>query len=142
MQATRTILDGINGEFRACEFTAIVGSSGAGKTTLLDILTGYITNLASGTITVNGRCRDLKRFRCQSAYIMQECQLQMHLTVWEAMFFSINLKIGTQLKRTEKKERVKIALDLTYSSNNVIRIEFNHNFFRFLRAIEIRFEKS
>lgn len=100
-------MDGINGEFRAGEFTIIMGPSGAGKTTLLDILTGYITNLASGTIKVNGRCRDLKRFRCQSAYIMQECQLQVHLTVWEAMFFSINLKIGSQLKRNEKKERVK-----------------------------------
>lgn len=100
-------MDGINGEFRAGELTAIIGPSGAGKTTLLDILTGYITNLASGTITVNGRCRDLKWFRTQSAYIMQECQLHVHLTVWEAMCFSINLKIGSQLKRNEKNERVK-----------------------------------
>lgn len=111
-------MDGINGEFRAGEMTAIMGPSGAGKTTLLDILTGYTTNLASGTITVNGRCRDLKRFRCQSAYIMHECQLQMHLTIWEAMLFSINLKIGTQLKRNEKKERVKIAFDYLVSNNN------------------------
>lgn len=46
---------------------------------------------------------------------MQECQLQVHLTVWEAMFFSINLKIGAHLKRTEKKERVKNLL-LVYSN--------------------------
>lgn len=105
--ATKTILDGVNGEFRAGEVTAIMGPSGAGKTTLLDILTGYTTHVASGTITVNGRCRDLKRFRCQSAYIMHDCQLQMHLTVWEAMLFAINLKIGTQLPRNEKNERVK-----------------------------------
>lgn len=112
-------MDGINGEFRAGEFTSIMGPSGAGKTTLLDILTGYITNLASGTITVNGRCRDLKRFRCQSAYIMQECQLQVHLTVWEAMFFSINLKIGTQLTRNEKKERVKKRCLISFTSNSI-----------------------
>lgn len=39
--ATKTILNGVNGEFRANELTAIMGPSGAGKSTLLDILTGY-----------------------------------------------------------------------------------------------------
>lgn len=119
ISATKTILDHINGEFRGGELTAIMGPSGAGKTTLLDIITGYTTNLASGTITVNGRCRDLKRFRCQSAYIMQECQLQMHLTVWEAMLFSINLKIGTRLNYKEKKDRV------INNNRACIRTEFN-----------------
>lgn len=117
-------MNGINGEFRAGELSAIMGPSGAGKTTLLDILTGYITNLASGTIKVNGRCRDLKRFRCQSAYIMQECQLQVHLTVWEAMFFSINLKIGSQLKRNEKKERVKQSIDFNLVEFFCVLINF------------------
>lgn len=78
----------------------------AGKSTLLDILTGYTTNMASGTIKINGRCRDLKRFRRQVAYIMQDCELQMHINVWEAMYFSVNLKIGSQLKHDEKIERV------------------------------------
>lgn len=106
--ATKTILDGVNGEFRAGELTAIMGPSGAGKSTLLDICAGYTTSLASGSITINGRSRDLKRFRNQAAYIMQDDQLQMHITVWEAMFFSVNLKIGSQLKRAAKKERVSI----------------------------------
>lgn len=79
---------------------------GAGKSTLMDILTGYTTNLASGTITINGKHRDLKRFRSQAAYIMQDDLLQMHITVYEAMFFSVNLKIGSQLKRNEKEQRV------------------------------------
>lgn len=104
--ATKTILNGLNGEFKAGELTAIMGPSGAGKSTLLDVLTGYTTNLASGTITINGQARDLKRFRNQAAYIMQDDLLQMHITVWEAMYFSVNLKIGSQLKRAEKKQRV------------------------------------
>lgn len=104
--ATKTILNGINGEFRAGELTAIVGPSGAGKTSILDILTGFTSNLTSGTITVNGTQRDLKRFRSQAVYIMQDCQLQMLLTVSEAMFFSANLKIGGQMTYAEKKERV------------------------------------
>lgn len=103
--ATTTILNGVNGEFRAGELTAIMGPSGAGKSTLLDILTGYTTKLASGTITVNGHheCKNLK-----IAYITQDCQLQLHITVWEAMFFAINLKVGAQLQCDEKKERVCI----------------------------------
>lgn len=86
--------------------TAIIGPSGAGKSTLLDILTGYTTKLESGTITINGHARDLKQFRSQAAYIMQDDLLQMHITAWEAMYFSVNLKIGSQLNRIEKKQLV------------------------------------
>lgn len=97
-------MNGINGEFRAGELTAIMGPSGSGKSTLLDILTGYITKLTNGTITANGyQCKNLK-----IAYIIQDCQLQIHITVSEAMFFSINLKVGAQLKYNEKKQRVRI----------------------------------
>lgn len=103
-----------------------MGPSGAGKSTLLDILTGYSTNLASGTITINGRSRDLKKFRNQAAYIMQDDLLQMHITVWEAMFFSVNLKIGSQLKRSEKKERVSINIHSTTTQRKINRKIIKH----------------
>ncbi|XP_031623111.1 ATP-binding cassette sub-family G member 4-like [Contarinia nasturtii] len=110
-RSTKTIINGVNGEFRAGELTAVMGPSGAGKSTLLHILTGYSTNLASGTITINGRPRDLKRFRSQAAYIMQDHVLQPHITAWEAMYFSVNLKIGSQLNYTEKKQRIQEILE-------------------------------
>lgn len=116
-----------------------MGPSGAGKSTLLDILTGYTTKLASGTITINGKARDLKRFRSQAAYIMQDDLLQMHITVYEAMFFSVNLKVGSQLKRIEKKQRVRIAhaikaidfIDWTVIIENIYLTDFYNSFNRF-----------
>lgn len=63
-------------------------------------------DFTSGTITINDRPRDLKLFRNQAAYIMQDDLLHSHITAWEAMYFAVNLKIGSQLKRNEKKLRV------------------------------------
>lgn len=66
----------------------------------------YRTDFTSGNITINGRSRNLKLFRSQAAYIMQNGLLHSHITAWEAMHFSVNLKIGEQLKHEEKNQRV------------------------------------
>ncbi|XP_055710758.1 ATP-binding cassette sub-family G member 4-like [Phlebotomus papatasi] len=107
----KVILDDINGDFRAGELTAIMGPSGAGKSTLMDILAGYTTTNVYGKVTVNGRERDIRRFRRQTAYIMQDHNLQPVLTVWEAMHFSANLKIGSELSKTKKLVRIRQILE-------------------------------
>jgi ABC-type multidrug transport system ATPase subunit len=56
-----------------------------------------------GEITVNGQIRNEKKFRRQSAYIMQDHEIQPLLTVLEAMYFSASLKIGDEQSRTERK---------------------------------------
>lgn len=64
------------------------------------------TKNVHGDITVNGRPRELKRFRRQAAYIMQDHELQPFITVMEAMHFSANLKIGGEMSQVDKKCRV------------------------------------
>jgi ATP-binding cassette, subfamily G (WHITE), member 1 len=100
------VLRNLNGEFRARELSAIMGPSGGGKSSLLNVLSGYNREQFSGTVKVNGSPRDLKQFRYVSSYVMQDSLLHPHLTVNEAMKFSVNLKIGKHVDVNDKQRRV------------------------------------
>ncbi|KAL0102023.1 hypothetical protein PUN28_018518 [Cardiocondyla obscurior] len=89
-----------------------MGPSGAGKSTLLNILTGYKTSGAEGSITMNGHERNLSAFRKLSCYIMQDNQLHMNLTVEEAMKVAANLKLGSHISQAEKEEVIKEILEI------------------------------
>jgi ABC-type multidrug transport system ATPase subunit len=61
----------------------------------------------SGTITTNGHPRQLKLFSKLSSYIMQEDLIQPFLTVQEGMQIAANLKLGDELKASEKQLAVR-----------------------------------
>jgi hypothetical protein len=61
----------------------------------------------SGTIQTNGHPRQLKSFSKLSSYIMQEDLIQPFLTVKEGMQVAANLKLGDELKASEKQLAVR-----------------------------------
>ncbi|XP_046387516.1 ATP-binding cassette sub-family G member 1 [Ischnura elegans] len=107
----KLILKSVSGRLRSGELTAIMGPSGAGKSTLLNILTGYKTTGMEGSITINGRERDLSQFRKLSAYIMQDNQLHANLTVEEAMGVAASLKLAQDVSSDKKAIMIQEILE-------------------------------
>ncbi|KAK4886496.1 hypothetical protein RN001_002767 [Aquatica leii] len=108
----KNILKSISGKFSAGELTAILGPSGSGKTTLLNILAGYVTSGVTGTISVNGRPRNLKQFNKISAYIMQDDLLPQLMTVEELMMVATKLKLGDKITIENKKATINEILSV------------------------------
>uniref|UniRef100_A0A1I8JS07 ABC transporter domain-containing protein n=1 Tax=Macrostomum lignano TaxID=282301 RepID=A0A1I8JS07_9PLAT len=89
----KTILDSLNGKFKPGRLVSPDGPSGAGKSSLTNVLAGYISKNVEGDILVNGQIRNLRKFRKNSCYIMQEDLLLPHLSVYESMTCSANLRL-------------------------------------------------
>ncbi|CAG0880063.1 unnamed protein product [Darwinula stevensoni] len=110
-KGVKHILKELDGHMRSGQLTAIMGPSGAGKSCLMNVLAGYTTKGVTGTVTVNGRARNLGKFRKLSAYITQEDHLMECLSVGESMAMAANLKLPTTLSQQEKATVVTEILE-------------------------------
>ena len=107
-------LRGIDLEFRACEFAAILGPSGCGKTTLLNII-GGLDQYSRGDLIVNGRStkqfrdNDWDTYRNHSiGFVFQSYNLIPHQTVLSNVELALTL---SGVSREERRRRAREALE-------------------------------
>eukprot|EP00536_Pseudo-nitzschia_multiseries_P004086 jgi/Psemu1/187311/e_gw1.66.61.1 len=116
------IMQGVTGELKARQFTAIMGPSGAGKSTFLSLLSGK-TEHTGGTLEVNGKTASLKNYRSAVGFVPQEDIMLRELSVEENIQHSAFMRLPASMSREKKLERVyqvMESLDLLRIRNSVI----------------------
>ncbi|KAL1460545.1 hypothetical protein WDU94_012522 [Cyamophila willieti] len=91
------ILKNVFGRFRRGKLSAILGPSGAGKSSLLNILTGFRKDNVTGKIFLNGRQRNVAKYRSSICYITQEFGMLPVFTVEESLLVAAKLKLDPYL---------------------------------------------
>lgn len=109
------VLSGMNLQLDACDYTALMGPSGSGKTTLLNLIAG-LDKATSGHVYFCGQDLGrtsqgkLAKWRSRHVgFIFQASNLIPVLTAYENVELPLTL---TQLKRRQRREQVRTALEI------------------------------
>ncbi|RZF39658.1 hypothetical protein LSTR_LSTR001179 [Laodelphax striatellus] len=111
----RVLLHNVSGHFRPKHLVALIGPSGAGKTTLLNVISGskaVDNSRVSGKILVNGKGRNLQKFRKQSCYITQEWSLLNQLTVEETLEIAARFKLPSNTSESDRKSSINEVIEI------------------------------
>lgn len=111
----KNILESIDLTIEDGEFMVLVGSSGSGKTSLLKMV-NRLNQPSSGNIEINGteiQQIDIKKWRLEVGYILQQIALFPNLTVEENVKLIPNMKKWkkTNLDKMVKELLIKAGLD-------------------------------
>ncbi len=107
----KTLLDNINLTIYPGELVGIMGLSGAGKTTLLKTMSGY-TKPSEGEVFVNGLdlYKNFDRIKNSIGYVPQDDIMHPELTVYEALYYSLKLRIKDKLTIDEINKKIDKTL--------------------------------
>ncbi|EPS67070.1 abc transporter family protein [Genlisea aurea] len=123
-QLPKVLLNGISGEAREGEITAVLGGSGSGKSTLIDALAGRICRKSlAGSVKLNGEALESGLLKTISAYVMQDDLLFPMLTVEETLTFAAEFRLPKAMSKSQKKSRVNALmqrLGLLAAANTII----------------------
>ncbi|GGA39658.1 ABC transporter ATP-binding protein [Dyella nitratireducens] len=105
----RTIMDQLDIDFAAGQFTVVLGPSGCGKSTLLRVIAG-LEEADQGTVSIGGV--DVTRTPPQSrgcAMVFQNYALYPHMSVRDNIGYALKL---AGLERAERERRIGEAAEL------------------------------
>ncbi len=126
-KADRIILDGsLKGKALPGRMLAIMGPSGCGKSSLIHALTGRIKQNKKITLTGNRYVNDQQLSgdsMLPAAFIEQEANFFPHMTVKETLDFRVELKLGSQLSKSDRDDVVSNLMEmlgLKKSSNTIV----------------------
>lgn len=109
----KAILNGVSGQFKSGEITAIMGRSGSGKTSLLNFLNGRLSksdnSIIEGDIYINSDKINQNKVINYSGYVMQDDILFPFLTPYE------NVKLATELRKAADPDKFEESINKTLS---------------------------
>lgn len=121
-------LDSISYEVNKGELIGIMGPSGCGKSTLVKLLSGDIIP-TYGQITVDGKnfYENLNLFLEYFAYVPQDDLLYPNLTVWENLWYRLQLRMPnfSMASLHQKIDNILHQVNLTHQRNTLVG-EFSH----------------
>ncbi|PVH97391.1 hypothetical protein DM02DRAFT_533317 [Periconia macrospinosa] len=91
-QKGKKILQGVTGSIKSGSMWAVMGGSGAGKSTFFNVLMGKTRN-TGGEIKINGRSKDMTKYKKLIGYVPQDDIVIPELTVRENILHSARVRL-------------------------------------------------
>ncbi|KAL9643147.1 hypothetical protein ABK040_001636 [Willaertia magna] len=112
-QGHKRILEGVTGEIRHSELTAVMGPSGSGKTTFLTTLAGKAYyGKRGGQVYLNGKEDDLTNFKKLTAFVPQNDIMLPMMTIKETIHFAAKTRLDKRKEIQEVRDLINGILSI------------------------------